>query len=205
MPVQTWYDLVAPVSARVLDPILELATVRAVERVGGGWPSSVLDVGVGSGRALAQLGAPGRRVVGIDPSPTMLALAAERLRRQWVTAALLRSDALRLPFAAGTFDAVLSLFVLDLLPEPEVPEAVAEFERVLTPGGRLVVGVLEVPNRVMERAWRAVYRALPAVVGRRRPIALDAYLARKGLRVLREERVGEWLATRLVTLVKAGS
>lgn len=205
MRAQPLYDLVAPAYGRVLDSALELATSRAVERVAGGWPASVLDVGLGPGRALAQLAAPGRRLVGLDVSARMLGLARAHLVARGTAGFLVRGDALALPFAAGAFDAVLAMLVLDLLPDNQLPLVLTELERMVAPGGRLVIGAMALPNRLVERAWMAVYRTVPEVVGRCRPIRIDPYLTNRPLRVLREEVVGEWLATRVVTLVKISS
>jgi SAM-dependent methyltransferase len=55
-------------------------------------------------------------------------------------------DAERLPFADATFDAVVAGFVVNHLPCPEV--ALAEFARVLRPGGRVAVTVWDRPERM---------------------------------------------------------
>lgn len=203
MRAQTLYDLLAPAYGRVLDSVLELATTRAVERVAGGWPASVLEVGLGPGRALAQLSARGRRLVGLDLSARMLGLARAHLAARRTTAALVRGDILSLPFVAGSFDTVLTMLVLDLLPDSQLPLALTELERLVAPGGRLVIGVMELPNPLIERAWMAVYETVPEVVGRCRPVRIEPYLAGRSFRVLREERVEGWITIRVMTLVRA--
>jgi ubiquinone/menaquinone biosynthesis C-methylase UbiE len=89
----------------------------------------VLELGAGTGRLLAQVGAPVR--VGIDVAGAMLVHAARR------GLAVARADAQRLPFADAAFDAVLAgggvLRYLD------ADLALAEAARVLAPGGRLAV------------------------------------------------------------------
>lgn len=175
MRAQTLYDLLAPAYGRVLDSVLELATTRAVERVAGGWPAGVLEVGLGPGRALAQLGARGRRLVGLDLSARMLGLARAHLAARRTTAALVRGDILSLPFVAGSFDTVLTMLVLDLLPDSQLPVALTE---------------------------RAVYQTVPEVVGRCRPVRIEPYLAGRSFRVLREELVEGWIAIRVMTLVR---
>jgi SAM-dependent methyltransferase len=109
---------------------------------------------------------------------------------------------LRLPFRSNVFDAVMSTFLLDLLRLEDQQPMVREFARVLAPGGRAVLGVLELPNRLLSRAWMAVYRVAPDVLGGVRPVDLQAPLAGQPLRIARDERLEGWLTMRIVTLVK---
>jgi ubiquinone/menaquinone biosynthesis C-methylase UbiE len=102
----------------------------------------VLEVGCGTGvvlRALAARVGPRGRVVGVDPSRTMLAAAARilkpRLRRRSIV--LRAGDGARLPFGTDRFDATLALTVLLHVADPLA--VVKEMTRVTRPGG--VVGV----------------------------------------------------------------
>jgi SAM-dependent methyltransferase len=94
--------------------------------------------------ALLAEAAPGRRVLEVGAGPGFMAAAA-RARRpdiRWVATDLLAApwndvaaDAGRLPFAGGSFDAVLCLDVVHHLPRPR--DFFAEAARVLRPGGRI--------------------------------------------------------------------
>ena len=107
----------------------------------GGWPESpfgeALEIGSGTGYFslnLLQLGLIGR-LVATDISPGMLrelAATAERLGLDLETEA---ADAERLPFEDESFDLVFGHAVLHHL--PDLPAALAEFRRVLRPGGTL--------------------------------------------------------------------
>ena len=95
---------------------------------------TVLDVGCGTGLMSTMLAAQGRRVVGVDLSAAMIARAK---RHSGSSVTFLEADAESLPIATGSFDAVVNLISLHHYPDPS--RAVAEFRRVLRPGGRLVL------------------------------------------------------------------
>ncbi|MGV0791207.1 methyltransferase domain-containing protein [Mycolicibacterium sp. XJ1819] len=99
-----------------------------------------LDVGSGPGNvtaALARAAGPGGVALGVDISAPMLARAVRAHAGPAV--GFLRADAQRLPFRDETVDAVTSVAVLQLIPEPS--SAVAEMFRVLRPGRRIAVMV----------------------------------------------------------------
>lgn len=109
----------------------------------------MLDLGCGEGRhAIAVNVIDGVDVVGVDLSAADLATARQRhaqFRTKPADAApvslfgLLAGDALRLPFADGSFDAVICSEVLEHI--PDFRAALDEIVRVLKPGGRLCVSV----------------------------------------------------------------
>jgi ubiquinone/menaquinone biosynthesis C-methylase UbiE len=200
----TLYDLVAPVYERILTPLHDLGISRATERALGAGPESVLDVGIGPGRGVALLSGNGRRVVGVDASRRMLRLADEHLAAERVRASLTRANALALPFRSGSFDAVVSTYLLDVLSDAEIPSVLTELVRVLSPGGRLVLGTMALPNKLTHQVWMAAYRALPELVGHSRPANPHPYIRAQPLRVLQEEHVKGWVGMRVLTMVKVG-
>jgi ubiquinone/menaquinone biosynthesis C-methylase UbiE len=98
----------------------------------------VLDVGIGTG-LLAELGgARASRYVGVDYSGAMLAKAARKIADARLEPVTLQwGDARSLRFPEGSFDVVLSSFVLPHFERSERAGVVAEMVRVLRPGGRL--------------------------------------------------------------------
>ena len=105
--------------------------------LGGRNGLDALDVGCGTGFLSLELAALRHRVVGIDLAPTMLELARGKAAAQGLSARFEAADAEQLPYPGGTFDLVISRHVLWTLPHPEA--AIADWVRVLRPGGRLAV------------------------------------------------------------------
>lgn len=113
----------------------------------------VLDAGCGAGAHAAELVARGARVTGLDASAGLLEIAAERLGPG---VPLHRADlAEPLPFADATFDVVLASLVMHYL-QDRVP-TLAEFRRVLVPGGRLVFSTHH-PSMPHPRGGRSLLR-----------------------------------------------
>jgi SAM-dependent methyltransferase len=94
-------------------------------------PARILDVGCGTGINLDPLGERGT-AVGVDASATALEFCARRGLRDLVQA---RGE--RLPFPDGTFDVVSAIGVVEHIEADAA--AVAEWARVLAPGGHLVL------------------------------------------------------------------
>jgi ubiquinone/menaquinone biosynthesis C-methylase UbiE len=96
----------------------------------------VLEVGVGSGLNLALYGAQVETVVGIDPSPQLLAKARRRSSAAGVGVDLVEGSATAIPLADGCVQTVVMTWTLCSIPDPLA--ALREMRRVLAPGGKLV-------------------------------------------------------------------
>jgi len=94
----------------------------------------VLEVGVGTGRIAVPLAEMGIRLTGIDISRRMLS----RLHRRNQGVAAVLAEAARLPFREGSFDAVLFVHILHLVPDPEATLRAAA--AALRPAGALLLG-----------------------------------------------------------------
>ncbi len=154
--VASKYDLTNTVLAFGQDRGWRRATRAALGLLPG---EQVLDVGAGTGVSTEELALSGAYAVGVDLSIGMLRAG----RRSRPTVPLLAGDALRLPFADATFDAVTISFALRNVVDTDA--ALREMARVTRPGGRLVVCEFSSPTNP---AFRTVYlsylmRSLPAV------------------------------------------
>ncbi len=116
------------------------AVTMTLAEIGGG--DHVLDVGCGPGAAVATIARrlTTGRIVGLDPSGTMIGLAtrANRAAIAHGTAVIEQGDAARLPHAASSFDRILSTHTMYFW--ADLARVAQELRRVLKPGGRLVLG-----------------------------------------------------------------
>ncbi|WP_049973755.1 class I SAM-dependent methyltransferase [Azospirillum sp. B4] len=105
---------------------------------GAGPGDHVLDAGTGTGNIAMEVLARGARVTGTD----YVASALEMCRRKAPSGTFLFADLTKsLPFADNTFDQVICCCVLHLLDDASRALSMAEFRRVVKPGGRVVVTV----------------------------------------------------------------
>lgn len=98
----------------------------------------ILEIGVGTGLTLPYFERD-KQVVGADLSLDMLRVARAKVLSQDLAhvRGLMVMDACRLGFADRSFDAVTAQFMITLVPDPE--QALAEMDRVLRPGGEIVI------------------------------------------------------------------
>jgi SAM-dependent methyltransferase len=137
-PAQILAGLMAALELRAADPQQRAMLHAYLTDAALGPGARVLEVGCGTGavtRVLATWPGVGE-AVGVDPSPVFVARARE-LARDLTAIAFEEADGRALPFAAGTFDAVIFHTTLCHVPDPAV--ALQEAVRTLRPGGCLAV------------------------------------------------------------------
>jgi demethylmenaquinone methyltransferase/2-methoxy-6-polyprenyl-1,4-benzoquinol methylase len=164
------YDLVNDVLSLGQDRLWRRATAAAVDAGPG---ELVLDLGAGTGTSTEAFTTLGARAIAADFSLGMLRtgvlrrggndLSGDETGAREVTFAA--ADALRLPFADDSFDAVTISFALRNVADVET--ALREMLRVAKPGGRLVICEFSRPTA---RSFDLVYsqylmRLLPRVAG----------------------------------------
>lgn len=138
--------------------------------------SRVLDVGSGTGRPTARtLAEAGHRVLGVDVSPVMTALAA----RQVPDAEFRCADVRDLPLPEEEFDAVCVYFSLLQMERHEQRESVERLVRSLRPGGLLVVATVPVDAEGVD----TVFMGQPVRVSSFGAEEFSALVARAGVAV----------------------
>jgi arsenite methyltransferase len=137
-------------TAAVNDTALELLAARPGERI--------CEIGFGPGRSLARLAATGARVIGVEVSPDMVAVAARR-NAAAVAAGHIRvvdGDGTALPVGDDTLDGALSVHSVYFWPDQAA--VLAEIRRVLRPGGRLVLALRPGDHPLPGRFDPTIYR-----------------------------------------------
>ncbi|MEU1019334.1 methyltransferase domain-containing protein [Streptomyces sp. NPDC005898] len=136
------YDAIAPTYARLFaDALRERPLDRAAlgvfaEVVRAGGRGRVADLGCGPGDITAHLAGLGLRVTGVDASPEMIRLARQAFPHLRFEVGSMAA----LDLADGTLDGVLARWSVIHTPPVELPVVLAEFHRVLAPGGHALVG-----------------------------------------------------------------
>lgn len=154
----------------------------------------ILDVCCGSGVVGASFKGKVGRVIGLDLTPEMVALARTRLDE------VILGDVYEIPFPDNTFDGVCNREVLHLLPQPERP--LSEIFRVIKPGGQFVVGQW-VPFSAVDGPWmfQVVKKKQPLFVNNLYDEDMRTLLADAGFvnltteEFLQWEDIDNWIAT----------
>jgi SAM-dependent methyltransferase len=132
-----------------------------------------LDVGCGTGHFAERLADAGYAVVGLDPSPGMLA----EFRRRRPDGPAVVGDGTALPFPDATFALTSCIAVLHHVAEPAaVRRTLTEMARVTRPGGRILVW----DHNPLNPYWPLLMRRVPQDTGAERLIPTGEIVA--GLR-----------------------
>lgn len=169
----------------------------------------LLDVGCGLGDVLWLLRDRYEELVGVDPSPDMLAAAEYNLRQRHVVTPwrLVQAVAEELPFDAGVFDTVVCADAFEHIEPGYRHQALVELRRVLAPGGGLILvtpsrrhlrALALIDNLLTPRSRRCVGHRGSLLATTPKPYTeqfetkrtLLAALDAAGLEVCRFERVG---------------
>lgn len=98
----------------------------------------LLEIGIGTGRIAKPILARQFQITGLDISIKMMQRLKENLSSGLATLHLIQADACDLPLARQSFEAVLAVHVLHLIPNQQ--QVLEEIRRVLKPGGSLFIG-----------------------------------------------------------------
>jgi phosphatidylethanolamine/phosphatidyl-N-methylethanolamine N-methyltransferase len=154
----------------------------------------VLEVGVGTGMSLP-LYPPGVHVTGIDISPEMLQRARVRLQREGDRdrVDLHVMDAERMSFRSDSFDKVVAMYVVSVVPHPQ--RLVDEMRRVCKPSGEIfIVNHFHSPNPIVGGV-ESLLAPLSRLVGFHPDFCLDTFVRDTHLEVVDKQPVnlfGYW-------------
>jgi demethylmenaquinone methyltransferase/2-methoxy-6-polyprenyl-1,4-benzoquinol methylase len=127
--------------------------------------SLLLDIGSGNGQLVLEAARqfPESRTVAADLTPAMMAIGRERTAR--VPANWTGADSAHLPFQPGSFDGVISGFLVRNL--KDLHQGLSEMHRVLKPGGRIAVLDTAKPPKHMLTPLIRFYlqRVIPSIGG----------------------------------------
>ncbi len=135
--VKMAYRRWAPVYDQTFGKVANEARRSAVQNLNSR-RGRILEIGVGTGLSLPDYSRH-LEIVGIDLSPEMLDKARERVASDRLTnvAGLHEMDASDLAFPDDSFDVVVAMFVMTVVPEPE--KVMRELARVCKPGGEVML------------------------------------------------------------------
>ncbi|MEZ4437254.1 MAG: class I SAM-dependent methyltransferase [bacterium] len=183
-------DRVAWYEDRALDRLVEHA---ALDRA-----RAVLELGAGTGRLARRLLdgplPPDATYLAVDQSPVMCALTRERLAPYADRAAVVEApvDTLDPP----PVDRVVTAYLLDILPDDALAALIDRSHRWLEPGGlfalaSLTHGVTPL-GRLVSRAWTAIHRRRPLLVGGCRPLTCAPHFTAPRWRIEHHSVIESW-------------
>jgi demethylmenaquinone methyltransferase/2-methoxy-6-polyprenyl-1,4-benzoquinol methylase len=171
----------------------------------------LLEIGFGTGHVLVELAkavGPIGRVFGVDISENMLAEAQAGVEQEKVAdqVSLACGDAEHLPYDSNSMDGIFMCFTLELFDTPEIPKVLAECQRALRPGGRIVVVAVSKEGKqgLVVRAFEWTHRHFPNLMDCR-PIYARRALEAAGFIIDDHSVQTMWVPVEIVRASKPGS
>lgn len=147
----------------------------------------VLEVATGSGEMFRRLveANPSGSTYGLDLSPNMAARTLRQVRDEFPSAEshCQAVDVRHMPFAGESFDALVCCYLLELLSVDDIQLTLAEFRRVLRPGGTLGMVMIGQRNPVYNGLYKVCGSIVPAFWGRQVERRVPEMLEANALRV----------------------
>lgn len=195
------YRRYAPFYDSLFGTVLEPGRCALAEAVCKLQPQSILEVGVGTGLMLPRYPL-GSKMVGIDVSEEMLAIASKRAMSATPSSdiRLLKMDAEMMNFPDGSFDCVTIPYVLSVTPEPS--RLVAEIRRVCRKGGTILI----LNHFSGSKFWWFLERAVRSVadkIGFRSDFSFEEQIMKHDWEVLSVQKVNFLGLSKLVVIRNA--
>lgn len=202
--VKVSYARWAPIYDHTFGAVTRIGRRRSVEYINNLPGDRVLEVGVGTAMALRHY-RPDIEVTGIDFSHDMLGKARAKVQelglKQVVT--LKQMDAREIEFPDNSFDAVVGMHLVSVVPEPE--RVIAEMARVCKPGGKVIItnhfahesGILAVAERISARFYD--------VLGWHSDFSIDTVLGEPSLQIVEQQKFPPLRMMTFLVLQKAAN
>lgn len=185
------YDLVAPLYSISSELFHSRGHRVALAASGIENGMRVLEVGMGSGEMFHQLIKinPDGETIGTDLSPNMAERSQAIARQHFPKAAAhcQSADVRYLPFATGSFDAIMCCYLFELLPPEDVEKSVGELRRVLRPGGRLTAILVAQNKASFNILYKIAGKMVPAFWGRQMERSIVPLLTSKGFAICTDQ------------------
>ena len=186
-----------PLYDKLFGAVLEPGRIKLAAAVARAAPATILEVGVGTGLLLPRY-PECARVVGIDISAEMLAIASKRVSTTTGrNITLMQSDAETLNFPDNTFDCVTLPYVLSVTPNPQ--RLVNEIRRVCKKNGTILI----LNHFSGSRFWWFLERAVRTIanhIGFRSDFDYEEHILRHSWRVESAQIVNFLGLSKLVTI-----
>jgi demethylmenaquinone methyltransferase/2-methoxy-6-polyprenyl-1,4-benzoquinol methylase len=155
---------------------------------------TILEVAFGTGLNFVEIlkRNPQGWVDGVDVSMKMLERARKRISKTGQTNYdLYLGDCRHLPFEDGTFDILMTQYLLDILPVKEFIPILLEFRRVLKEGGRIVLVNMTKGERWLNKLYEEIYKLKPPLLAGCRGVMAQPFLEEIGFKEFEREFVSQ--------------
>ena len=170
------------------------ARQRAIEMAAIKNGEKILEVAFGTGLNFVEIlrRNPQGWVDGIDVSMKMLERARKRISKTGQkNYTLYLGDCRHLPFEDGTFDILMTQYLLDILPVEDFTPILLQFKRVLKNGGRIVLVNMTKGERWLNKIYEEIYKLKPPLLAGCRGILAQPFLEEIGFKEFQREFVSQ--------------
>jgi demethylmenaquinone methyltransferase/2-methoxy-6-polyprenyl-1,4-benzoquinol methylase len=188
------YNWIAPIydlfgilmESKARQQAIDMAAIKNGEKI--------LEVAFGTGLNFVEILKmnPQGWVNGIDVSMKMLERARNRISKTGQkNYTLYLGDCRHLPFEDGTFDILMTQYLLDILPVEDFIPILLEFRRVLKVGGRIVLVNMTKGERWLNKIYEEIYKLKPPLLAGCRGVMAQPFLEEIGFKEFQREFVSQ--------------
>jgi ubiquinone/menaquinone biosynthesis C-methylase UbiE len=188
------YNWIAPIYDLFGILMESKARQRAIEMAAIKNGEKILEVAFGTGLNFVEILKRNSQgwVNGIDVSMKMLERARKRISKTGQkNYTLYLGDCRHLPFVDGTFDILMTQYLLDILPVEDFIPILLEFRRVLKDGGRIVLANMTKGERWLNQIYEEIYKLKPPLLAGCRGVMAQPFLEEIGFKEFEREFVSQ--------------